>query len=579
MITVNDIHALKDYYIGDLYTNVRAEQATDQSYIDDSFNVPEVRSPTRLVRSGIGNQVVYAPAEQIITSDPKASFTIHKGETKISEKLSREVNQVWMPLLRQQLPNIFKEAVKNKLARGENYVKVMHNERWVTGKQDRRGMPVLFFVPDPMIIYGSPEEDDCGWVPNTGVPNRVLVYTKRQVKEVLDRYPSWLLPKGKSAERVDGKPEANLVEWLEYWDKEVRYFEADGQPVLKDGIQSNPYGFTPFVRKYSGFGKRASDGQLSELIVSDIRRSRDLIREECAIRSDISTIMHIFAHKPVTFIVPSGEEVDTDALRQEFDLGAYSLNLLHMPTGWSKLDQDFLLPSREAFQHLANIRGEINQRFPFIMAGYPSGTSGRHEDLIASAGMRRYDTVVENTELEFGTAIEMALKICQKIPRLKPDGLKEEDLDAQFTCHVKLEAEDPIERDRKITLYDRLWNAGSGSIDLKTFLTEGQGRTEDEAQDIIARILVDKLTIYNPDVAEVMGMVFAEESGMEEWLNQAKQRRAQMEKGGGLQKQLPATGLERMQGETQTPMGREMADVGLTGVGARTPPERYTRGG
>ena len=77
-----------------------------------------------------------------------------------------------------------------------------------------------------------------------------------------------------------------------------------------------------------------------------------------------------------------------------------------------------------------------------------------------------------------------------------------------------------------------------------------------------------------------MGMVFAEETGMDRWLEEAKMRaEAQEANAKGLQNAEPATTTERRQGETGSQLGREMIDMSLTNRGARQSPERFTRGG
>ena len=568
MVTIQEIRDLKHYWVDDLYTGLRAEQKEDQTYIDDTFLVPEVKSPHKLLRSGIGNQVVNAPAEQIITSHPQALFQIIKGKKETATRLSEEVNQHWLPALRAQNPNVFKEIVKNMLARGESFIQLVHNEKYA----ENHGLPVLFFAPDSMVVYADSAEDDCGWQPNTGIPNRVILYYQRQPVDVLLHYPSWTNPKARSTTKRD------LVEWVAYFDKEVRYFEADGQAVLSGGIQENVYGFTPFIRKYSGFGKRSPEGKMEDLVISDIRRSRDLIKEECAIRSDIASIMHIFAHKPITITLPTGQEISESELKTNLDMGAYSVNVLHLPEGSQVEYGNTILPSAEAYQYLRDIRAEINQRYPFIMAGFPIGQSGRQQDMAATSAFRRYETIVENLEMQFSAAIEMALAICFKLPKQIPETFNKEDAGVTFHCELKLRAEDPLERDRLITLGDRLWAQGNGAIDLRTNLIEFQGRSQVEAEEIIVNLLVDKLTLQNPEVAQVMGMVFAEESGMEEWLQRAVQEsQAAPAIQEGLQRPAPKTTQQRVKGEVAQPMGAEMIDMALSNRGARQSPTRFTR--
>ena len=578
MRSIQEIKELKDYYVNDLYLDVRSEQETDRQYIDDTFDVPEIKDPHKVLRSGIGYEAVSAPAEQIITSNPQIFFKSNKKEDKEAiTRLSVLVNGVWIPTIKRSIPNLFKEIVKNKLSRGESYIRLIHNETWVTGKRNKIGLAVLFLCPDPMCIYGSPEEDNCGWLPNVGVPNEVILYFERQPSELMIKYPNWGNPMGRKLKNEKPDEKRELVEWWEYWSKDQKYFEADGQAVLEGGIQPNIYGFTPFVRKYSGFGKRSPSGELADLIVSDIRQSRDLIKEECSIRSDISSILHIFSHKPVTITIPSGEEIDIEGLKRGLDLGAYHINILPLPPASEIHWGDTILPTPEVFQHLRDIRAEIRERHPFTMAGFPLGSSGRQQDLSASAAMRRYESIIENTEDEVATSIQMALKICS-LPGLRPELLESEDLDKDLEIEVRLKAKDPIEEDRLATLGARLH--AQGIIDHETDLIKYQGYTQDEAEEILTNILVEKVTYQSPEIAELLGLKAAEKAGMADELELLKQRRLQIEQSAKSLTQMPApTTLQRQVGETQTDQGREMIDMALVARGARRPPQPYTRGG
>ena len=137
-----------------------------------------------------------------------------------------------------------------------------------------------------------------------------------------------------------------------------------------------------------------------------------------------------------------------------------------------------------------------------------------------------------------------------------------------------LKAHDPVEADRLSTLGDRLWNGGNGSIDLRTNLIQYQGYTEDKAEDIIANILVDRLTLYNPDVAAIMGMEFAEQAGLERYLAKLQQRQQEAPPTPkGIMPPASPTEELRRKGEVKTQMGMEMAPESTRG--ARRPPEGY----
>ena len=163
MKSIDDIIKAKEKFL-DLYKGVRTHQWDDLEYINDTFKVPEIHDLHKIVRSGLGREIVDAPAEQIITSNPLAFANPLKesdAATKATAHFSKIINQSWIPILKTQNPNPFKQTVKNKLGRGENYIKVMHNETYVPPAK-AMGLPVLFFIPDPRVIYGDPEEDDRG---------------------------------------------------------------------------------------------------------------------------------------------------------------------------------------------------------------------------------------------------------------------------------------------------------------------------------------------------------------------------------------------------------------------------------
>lgn len=568
MLSKKKIDEYRTRYLetGGIYVNTREQQRKDKEYIDDTF-LPPVRHPHKVLRLGLGEEIVSAPAEQIVTSNPQAF--IEAGNKEAAIRISKVING-WIDVLRRQNPQPFKESVKNKLARGENYIKCTHNEAWVTNPIgndkkglpifDRRGLPVLFPMLDPMVVYGSPEEDE------NGCPLRVIAFYPRQPIDVIIKYPKWSDPK-KSTD-----PKGRKVEWFEFWDKDTMHFEADGEVVVR---LSNPYGIVPWVRRFSGLGRRSPDGELANLIVSDIRNSRGLIEEICVMRSDIASVMHLSAHKPKT--ITSTQEINKKALEENLRFESYDLNVLdNLPADFKIENVEIEQPSNEAFMHTANIMADLTRRHPYIMAGFPMGSSGRQDTMADAAAMRRYDTIVENTETEWATAFEQAFKVMKATPTLLPEGLRKSDLDVDFRCTVKLKAKDPIEEDRLITLGDRLRRLPNPAIDLGTFHTEFLGYTQGKSKEVMAKMLADMVTINNPQWAQVMGMIAAEEGAMTDWLERVAESQGQAEQG-GLGEPAPATTQQRMQGEVQTERGREMGTEGTRG--GRRPPARYTRGG
>lgn len=550
MITKDKCKEWKDHLVDVVYTRTRAAQEQDLTYINDTFAVNEIKEPHKVYRSGIGRKMVDAPAEEIVTSNPQAFIKTKKED--IAERLSQEANSQ-IGLLKLQTPNIFKESVKNKLSKGESVIQLVHNERWVVTPINKIGLPVLFLQPDPLVTFCSPEDDDSGWIPEQGVPNRVVRFYQRTLLDVITRYPTWKNPKKRDLKKN------SFVDWIEYWDKETHFIEIDGETVV---YMDNPYGITPFVRKYSGFGNKSKDGDISSLIVTDVRFVRDLIHEECVLRSNIASINNIFAHRSRTVTSPG--TLNVKDLRANLDFGSYALNVLdNLPEGTEITVDDAQPATTEMEKHLVDIKLEISQRCPFIMSGFPIGETGRQQALSAMAAKKRYYTVVENTEQEFATAIEMAFAICRKIPTLdKLPALNKNDLKTQFKCEIKLKAADPIEEDRLHTLGSRHFQAGE--IDLEKLHTDYMGMTKDESKLTRAKMYVDR-AMMDPAIQQLMAMQAAQEHGMEEQL--AMIRQAQQ---GQAQAGASATQQQRLMGE-----GQQLETE--PNRGGRFPPDRFTR--
>jgi len=100
-ISRKEIKDLRSFYEKDLYGKVRSEQRADVSYYNDTFAVPEVKTPHRPLRSGLARKIVDNPAEQMITRNPKVYITCKNTET--TNRVSKVLN-LWVDILRRQNP-------------------------------------------------------------------------------------------------------------------------------------------------------------------------------------------------------------------------------------------------------------------------------------------------------------------------------------------------------------------------------------------------------------------------------------------------------------------------------------------
>lgn len=566
-VSVKDIQDLRVFLVDQYHSKRVREQKIDEQYRKDTFDVPFIQDETWVVRTGKGGRMVDAPAEHILTDNPQVFREPHrKGATDASQKVASVLNR-WANRLLWQNPQPYKQFVKYLLGRGEAWIYVIHNELF--DPKDINSMPIKLILHDPLIVFLDPEggEDD-------GQPGRLLLYYERGADHIKKNYPHWTWAN------------QNLRKWKEkipflmYFDKEVRYLEADKEALLTDkagnlsngtGIQENIYKEVPFIHAYSGFGAGSVDGDPVELAVSRLRNVRDLLGEQCAIRSVVNTLVHKFAHKPIDLTYPSEGPAPTGDIGANYDRGLNAFNVIGMPLGSefreSKIDQ---LPDQALFQHLYNIEQQIDKEDPLGLTGQALGTSGRQDIHAEESALRRYGTVVENTAHSFAKAFGMGLRICEKLPNMIPKGMSKSDIGGYYECSVELKADDPIEKDRLATLGSRLYQMGE--IDAETNLTKYQGYTQKEAKEIMAKRLVDNVTINSPIVAEILGMQFAREAGMEE--QYAAILQAQKEAGGKQIGGIGSQGGPPREGNIQTPRGREEADMSLTQRGARRPPAR-----
>ena len=570
MRSIEEIRDLKNYYLTEFYSVVRREQNLDAEFYNDIFDVPQIKTPTKLSRTGGGRERVDVPVSQIsaykITAHRKPILG-RKGVSKEAQdsaiKISRMVNEDWIARMMKRNPSPLREFLLNLFLRGEAWWHPVHNERWVSKPIDRNGSPVLFLVPDPMIIYASPNEDE------NGIPEHVIVWYERMPWLIKQKYPAWNNPK-----HAGEKGYKRTVDWLEWWEKDSRYFEADGGPVLSGGVQENIYGFPPFVHKLSGFGKESPEGKMEDSVVGILRQHRDLLKRECAITSDVDNAIHMFANRSFDAQPIDDMHNIPDGFAQSYEVGS---GMVHeLPFGITIKRAEDALPEPALFQYLYTVRADIGRITPTTLTGAPVGETGRLQDITRQIAMDRFADQIKATENSMATVFSMALRMVDKIPKLLPDELSHEDITENYKIDVELKAEDPIQADRLATRGSRLYQVGE--IDLMTNLVEYQGYTAERAKEIITNILIDRVTFQNPDVAALMGLIAADEMGMSEEYAFLKQMRQQVEGQRGSAEPLSPTEKRRAAGETKTPQGEEMMDVFMGGYGARRSPTAFNRG-
>jgi hypothetical protein len=532
-----EIKDISEYY-HELYQGVRTEQGIDETYLDDTFKVPWIRDQETVRRLGDARRMIDEPMSQIMTSDVQLS----RVEKLITRREDRdrvvELCNDWIETLLGQNPNPFDEHKQCNDVRGEAWIHLVHNDSWMPGG-DKSGMPIRFFLEEPMIVFASPNEDE------RGIPEDVIMEYERMPWIARRIYPEW----GRNLSVSDMK---KMVKFRAYISKTQDYAEIDGE-VVKD--QNNMLGVVPFVHALSGFGRNSPTGKMEKLIVGRLRYSRHNIERHCASVTDIDTCIHSFADRSVDVNATDpfwkGREAAlADTMREGYKMenGAIHIN----PFGTTVTRAVEALPEAPVFQYLNSIQADLALETPVVFSSVAVGVGGRQQDMVRADSLKRYKPIITAAERAWSTAFSLTLQILDTVPAFYPDKLKEGDIGGDYNCKIELKNEDPAEAERLSLRGNRMY--AEKVIPLEENHTKYQGYTQSKSKQLITDMIVDEATIGNPLFRQVVGRAAIKQLGMEDEMAEVENAQGGMTASG-----MTPTETQRAQGEVQSPQGLEMA--------------------
>ena len=182
----------------------------------------------------------------------------------------------------------------------------------------------------------------------------------------------------------------------------------------------------------------------------------------------------------------------------------------------------------------------------------------------------------------------MSLRILEETPGVLPvtirateiqDGktfsseetITKEDIDGYYDCTVKLNPDEVLEADRKVMLGRMLLN--ETRISWKHFLVEYMGKTEDEADDIIADALAESAVLTDPMMRQIRVQEAVEQAGMGRYLEQAKQDAQKQEMMASALGEQPGQKIRPSEAKNPTADGIMRQALGETPQGVRSPPQ------
>jgi len=507
-----------------LNSNRIAEQLEDQRFYDDTFKT-SISEPFHVVHTGTAANVINNIVKHISVANPRV-LRSPKGKTEKAREGARKVGILlnsWVDALINELG----EALWNAVLRGEGIFQIEFNPD-AYGEQGQQykfkgdQMPIIVTSPDPLTVF-------C-WPYDALNPLRVAKMFDMHIGAISELYPAWSNPKQVNIHSQSG------AKYRAYWDDTHRYFEADGEALGK-GLHQNIQGFTPFVHFYSGWGKRAADGDPASLAVGKLRKIRHVLQEECEVTSQIDSIIGIYANPiyKITQIDRSAPALGEKELKETI-IGPGSI--LVEPFGWKGEIYTPDVPTAALFAHLGQIQAKLATENPPILSGVPSGAdaSGRRTDVEFEHIQKFLQRLINNMERAIAALLGRGLQIIDTQPEalpitvrgivshqgkksVKEETITKEDIDGYYDCIVELNPEEAVEDDRNFMKYRIL--ANEGRISWKRFLMDGMKMTDDEADDVIAEALAERAVRDDPIMQSVRTQEALEQLGMQRYLRQA----------------------------------------------------------
>lgn len=519
-LKVDDILELKEQRVK-YYETLHAQQKEYDDYYELVYR-------EKLPKEYATQQVTPSTARDWIdmgvnlyTLDNPTAFVPPQENTDAAREKANILNMFYNFWLRKIILQI-KENSKKVLLRGNCFFELWIDDTFYGVAPEKRGadfekrrkmqFPLKTFTPDSLNVYPSPA--------STGfyVPDYIKSYSMTVAEaKMLSFNNGW---KWKT-----DKDDDELVEWVSFFNDEVRCFMIDEKPILHPAMQENILGFCPMVQIPSGYGQESFEGKPEYLARSILYRKKGEIDQETQLLSQVQRILSDWAFpRPII-------EGDSDAVEKAFPgkiLDMNPFNPLHVPPGINVTFRQGEQPPPALFQHLANVQN--GARVPAALAGQrPTGVySGVGNEIAMSHAKPIYKSPFKNMEDGLAVFMGMGARVLETVlkhpimirnpyDRGKKSSrftISPSDINGYYECEVKLLAEPPEATDVRKTLGSNLQN--SNSMSKKRNLIEHQDLSADEADEEMAQMAAENIVDKNPLFAMAMAREAAKQLGMKE---------------------------------------------------------------
>ncbi|MFA4837066.1 MAG: hypothetical protein WC749_13480 [Dehalococcoidia bacterium] len=378
-------------------------------------------------------------------------------ETKTASAEANEV-ELWCAAIMDDLALLVRSFVKSMCKDGEGYIRQVLDTDIIIDKEKYKGNPLSWYVPPAKLVYASCDLDRMNR-PYEVYEEQVITARKaRALAEEISKSKMDLLPNVKPHE---------YVIWVQGWTQHERmYFAIDqkytnhaGIPIDGNLITEHDYGFTPYIRAFTGYGEESAEGDPADMAVGILTGWDRVIIGEGRDRTILDTQLAKHAlpvmvreWNPGVEPTPKDKELDVSP-GAVIDAVGFKANYL-MPPSVNPALISQLNDTKELFEAFqpGSITGQIG--------GRNEPAVGRNI-MISQANMQNTPIYISaKTALAqvLGTALETVEKVIQSGVEMRGFKLKPEDIKGNYKVNVEIRTGNPDERLRNLLTMKDLWD-------------------------------------------------------------------------------------------------------------------------
>lgn len=366
-----------------------------------------------------------------------------------------------------------------------------------------RGFPIFCQVIDPYNVY-----------PLLGVRGLegYIIKMRTEAGPIMQQFgkPLYHTAGEKEGELLDWTDE---IDWVEYWDDEVKCFLANNEPVLAKDVTEHKYGFCPGIY---GWGRAVPSSIAEKQGVSMLFGLRGILRRMNRMATMVATTLYEYAMGWINVYSDRGEEISVDTTP-----GATNYFLQEERMEW--FSKGNIASEQLARQIVEMLQDQAFQSTfpPVVTGGTPwAGTPGYAISLLTHSGKLKIAPLKEQLEWALSGLNEHILRLVEVIGEQIPiQGARAgtvydmkfgpADVKGYYSNIVKLEVDLPEDEARKMQVV-RLATEGPNPIWSKYTGREYLGMQSPTQEQ--ERIDVEWL-ISNPAIREALARQIALELG------------------------------------------------------------------